>query len=419
MSGHTEGSEDEFTNEWSERVFSEVVEINNYPSLEKGEAQTYVAMENLKPNTREVQDTSQKEYKYSAPRFKNGDTLFPKMSRCLELGKTAYVDVLDEDEVAFGSTEFIVMRPKSKEILPKYIYYTLRREEIRQHALSWATGSTARRQRISTDFFDNLSIKIPPKETQSKIVDFLDAIDTKLRKNKNMNNILEEIARTLYRYWFIEFTPYKDFKQTEIGNIPEGFEVKTIGEVSEINPSTINDNFRHEVIEYVDISSTGRGFVENTDKYSLDDAPSRANRTVADGDTIISTVRPGREQYAYINNPAENLVVSTGFVVLRPIKDSVLNDISLYYATTTSNVIRYFENNASGSAYPSVNVNLIKDTKLPVPPKNDVEEFSSTVKSFRELISKNDSEHETLSHIRDILLPKLLRGEINIHNSSC
>jgi len=57
MSGHTEGSEDEFTNEWSERVFSEVVEINNYPSLEKGEAQTYVAMENLKPNTREVQDT--------------------------------------------------------------------------------------------------------------------------------------------------------------------------------------------------------------------------------------------------------------------------------------------------------------------------------------------------------------------------
>jgi len=53
MSGHTEGSEDEFTNEWSERVFSEVVEINNYPSLEKGEAQTYVAMENLKPNTLE------------------------------------------------------------------------------------------------------------------------------------------------------------------------------------------------------------------------------------------------------------------------------------------------------------------------------------------------------------------------------
>jgi len=340
------------------------------------------------------------------------------MSRCLELGKTAYVDVLDEDEVAFGSTEFIVMRPKSKEILPKYIYYTLRREEIRQHALSWATGSTARRQRISTDFFDNLSIKIPPKETQSKIVDFLDAIDTKLRKNKNMNNILEEIARTLYRYWFIEFTPYKDFKQTEIGNIPEGFEVKTIGEVSEINPSTINDNFRHEVIEYVDISSTGRGFVENTDKYSLDDAPSRANRTVADGDTIISTVRPGREQYAYINNPAENLVVSTGFVVLRPIKDSVLNDISLYYATTTSNVIRYFENNASGSAYPSVNVNLIKDTKLPVPEKR-----CRGIQLNRQVVPrtnlKNDSEHETLSHIRDILLPKLLRGEINIHNSSC
>jgi len=96
MSGHTEGSEDEFTNEWSERVFSEVVEINNYPSLEKkGEAQTYVAMENLKPNTAERFKTPyQKEYKYSAPRFKNGDTLFPKMSRCLELGKTAYVDVL-------------------------------------------------------------------------------------------------------------------------------------------------------------------------------------------------------------------------------------------------------------------------------------------------------------------------------------
>lgn len=113
---------DKDNSEWEERTFSDVIEVNNYPSLEKGKEQTYVAMDHLDPFERKVKKTTDKEYKYSAPRFRNGDTLFPKMSRCLEIGKTAYVDVLDEDETAFGSTEFMVMRPKGDEILPKFIY---------------------------------------------------------------------------------------------------------------------------------------------------------------------------------------------------------------------------------------------------------------------------------------------------------
>ena len=130
--GEKEGNDQ--TTEWETRTLSDVIEINDYPSLEKGEEHTYVGMKNLDRNVRKIQKTKQKEYKYSGPRFENGDTLFARITPCLENGKTAYVDVLNEDEAAFGSTEFIVMSA-TDETLPKFVYYTARRPEVRQYAI--------------------------------------------------------------------------------------------------------------------------------------------------------------------------------------------------------------------------------------------------------------------------------------------
>lgn len=405
--------------EWEERTFSEVIEVNNYPPLEKGEEQTYVAMDDLDEFERKVKRTSKKEYKYSAPRFKNGDTLFPKMSRCLELGKTAYVDVLDENEIAFGSTEFMVMRPKEEEVLPKFVYYTVRREDIRQHALSWATGSTARRQRISTDLFDNLTIKIPPVEEQKDIVGFVDAIDTKIETNNRINELLEEIAQSLYRSWFVDFDPYDDFKDSELGEIPVEFDVKTVEEICEINHSSINDdNFDHSEIEYLDISSTDQGKVQELQTYNIEDAPDRAKRVVNDGDTVLSTVRPGREQYTYMSEPVDNLVVSTGFVVLRTKEEGPMTNELLYYSCTQPMIIKYLENNTTGSAYPAVNLDVIRDMKLPIPPQGEVDRFSKKVEPSLAFKSAGKKENETLSDLRDTLLPKLISGEIRLDPDS-
>lgn len=133
------------TEDWSNMKLSEVIEINDYPSLEKGEHYRYVSMDDLDVFDRKIKNSEQKEYKYSAPRFENGDTLFPKMSRCLENGKTAFVDILDQNEVAFGSTEFVVMSPTDK-VLPKFVYYTARRSNVVRRAFKWRNGTTARRQ---------------------------------------------------------------------------------------------------------------------------------------------------------------------------------------------------------------------------------------------------------------------------------
>jgi type I restriction enzyme S subunit len=81
--------------DWMEYTFSDVIEINDYPNLEKGVEQTHVGMKQLGENIRKVQATIKKEYKYSKPRFENGDTLFARITPCLENGKTAFVAILD------------------------------------------------------------------------------------------------------------------------------------------------------------------------------------------------------------------------------------------------------------------------------------------------------------------------------------
>jgi type I restriction enzyme S subunit len=191
--------------DWEERVFSDVIKINDYPSLEKGEEQTHVGMKHIEENVRKVQKTVKKEYKYSKPRFENGDTLFARITPCLENVKTAFVDILDEEEAATGSTEFLVMSA-TEDVLPKFVYYTARRPDVRQFAIKRMTGSSGR-QRVPTDVFDNISITVPPLEEQEKIVGFLDAIDTKIETNDRIIELCDSIAQTIFSYWFESFNP--------------------------------------------------------------------------------------------------------------------------------------------------------------------------------------------------------------------
>ncbi|MDZ5810561.1 restriction endonuclease subunit S [Halorubrum sp. AD140] len=149
----------------------------------------------------------------------------------------------------------------------------------------------------------------------------------------------------------------------------DSWEKHSIQEVCEVNPDSVNsEGFQYDDMIYLTISNVGRGYISDTDHHLVSDAPSRAKRWVDEGDTVISTVRPGREQYTYIENPPENLVASTGFVVLRPKNSDKLLPRYLYYATTTPDFVKYMVVNATGSAYPSTNLSEIREGEIPIPP---------------------------------------------------
>jgi type I restriction enzyme, S subunit len=131
---------------WEVTKLSEVVKINPVRSLAKNELAPYLPMSEMPTDTAFPSSWSMREYK-SGMRFKNEDVLFARITPCLENGKTAYVNSLNDHEIGWGSTEYLVFR--SKPPLPsEYAYFLARTEHLRAYAIANMTG-TSGRQRVS------------------------------------------------------------------------------------------------------------------------------------------------------------------------------------------------------------------------------------------------------------------------------
>lgn len=188
-----------------------------------------------------------------------------------------------------------------------------------------------------------------------------------------------------------------------------GWALETLGDVCILNPGSINDSgFDYDEIQYLEISNSGDGFIKELEEYNIEDAPSRAKRTVSEGHSVISTVRPSREHYVFIEDPPDNLVVSTGFAVLYPKNPDRILPAYLYYVVTHPVFIDYLDANATGSAYPAVNQDIIKKGVIPVPDKETQENIVDTLKVFDSKIKQNIEEIKKLRELRNILIPEVL-----------
>ena len=162
----------------------------------------------------------------------------------------------------------------------------------------------------------------------------------------------------------------------------------SLGSVISINPSSIGKNYPFAEIEYIDISSVGSGVLLGTTSYNIIDAPSRAKRLVSDGDTILSTVRPNRRSFLFIKNPPENVVVSTGFAVLRA--SEKINSKFLYYVVTNQSFTDYLTVNAKGAAYPAVDTDTIARITIYLPDLSIQYKIASILSAYDDLIENNN-----------------------------
>lgn len=176
------------------RKLSNFIEFNPSESLPNGEIAKKIPMEKLMPYQRKVLGYVETEYT-TGPKFKNGDTLVAKITPCLENGKTAYVDILDKDEVAFGSSEFIVLRAKQNQVReedntdPEFLYYLSISPAFRKRAISCMQG-TSGRKRVVEGTLKNHSLPIPNYKEQQHIAAVLSSIDKKIALNNRINHNL-------------------------------------------------------------------------------------------------------------------------------------------------------------------------------------------------------------------------------------
>lgn len=176
------------TSEWGTIRAADFIDFNPRLSLKKGDIATKVAMDKLKPFTKKIPETEKAEFNGGA-KFCNGDTVMARITPCLENGKTAYVDMLDDGEIGFGSTEFIVMRAKAGISDPQFVYYTAINPVFRNVAIKSMVGSSGR-QRVQQSVLEELELSVPDLDEQRHIGAFLARLDEKIALNNRINDNL-------------------------------------------------------------------------------------------------------------------------------------------------------------------------------------------------------------------------------------
>jgi type I restriction enzyme, S subunit len=200
--------------------------------------------------------------------------------------------------------------------------------------------------------------------------------------------------------------------QTAETSIPNDWLVKKIYEIAEPDPETIGNKYEYSEIEYIDIGAILNFKIKDTQKISLNDRPSRAQKKVRYDDIILSTVRPYRKSFTRIDNEIKNLVCSTGFTVLRP-DDSILSKL-IFYNTKTHHFNTQMIRLMQGSNYPAVSSDNIKNVMIPFPPnEKEREKIVSIITNIEKQIELTEKVIHLIKKIKKGLMQKLLTRGIN------
>lgn len=174
---------------WRKVSFPEAVEINPRIKIDKHKEYTYVDMGSLNENSMITTSHSKRKPKGGA-KFTNGDTLFSRITPCLQNGKIGLMQILRKGEVGFGSTEFIIFR--SKTLTPEFVYFLSRNQSFRQNAINSMVGASGR-QRVDNKCFDSFLFLHPP---QSILEQFSDITSPMVRQIFKLNNHNQTLRRT-------------------------------------------------------------------------------------------------------------------------------------------------------------------------------------------------------------------------------
>jgi len=309
-----------------------------------------------------------------------------------------------------------IIRANKDILCPEFLLYALLTKANKNTLLTLASAG-ATRNALTKQMIEDFEISIPEVKEQSNIACILSAIDNKIELNLQMNKTLVEMAMAMYKHWFVDFGPFQDgeFVDSELGMIPKGWEVKSLRDVAGVNSNSLKNNDAPIEIDYIDIASVNEGWVEDIQPMLFSEAPSRARRIISDGDIVWSTVRPNRKSRFLALGYSAKTIVSTGFAVVSP---RLVPYSYLYPYTCTDGFVDYLVSRATGSSYPAVTGKVFEEAKIVIPEKNILDRFNGIAEPLFIQFSLNTIENQTLTTLRDTLLPKLISGEVRIKEAA-
>ena len=300
--------------------------------------------------------------------------------------------IIPENFIGCLGRRMALVRVNEDIVCHKFIYYTFLSDVWRGFIdANKLTGATV--DRISITDFPGYEINLPPFPTQRRIASILSAYDELIENNLRRVKLLEERARLRY-------------KEIVRG---EKMETMKLKELASVNQLTLKLTSNLDKILYVDISSVSTGNIDSKTEFELKDAPGRAKRILKHEDIIWSCVRPNRKSYSIVWMPEENLIASTGFAVITA---NGIPSTFLYQIATANEFVNYLENHAKGATYPAVTAADFEEALISIPRKKLMEEYHEEIYPFFDLKNNLHQQNAKLREARDILLPRLMSGEI-------
>ena len=379
---------------------SDIAEFNPRESIKKGSVAKKIAMDKLQPFCRDIP-----EYEYATfsggTKFRNGDTIMARITPCLENGKTAKVNILDDGEVGFGSTEYIVFRAKENLADEDYLYYLVCSPLVRDPAIKSMVGSSGR-QRVQTDVVQNLEIDIPDLDTQKKIGGILRTFDNKIALNNAINENLLEQAQTIFTEEFLS-----------LDGIPEGWSESSLLGIANYLNGLAMQKFRplddEQGLPVLKIKELRQG---SRDANSELCSPSiKPEYIVHDGDVIFSW--------------SGSLLVDFWCGGTCGLNQHLFKVTSnkyakwFYFAWTNHHLQKF----AAIAADMATTMGHIKREELAkaevlIPSQSDYNRIDGILAPLYDLVIANRIENRKLASLRDDLLPQLMSGQLDVSEVS-
>ena len=370
---------------------ADFIEFNPRMSIKKGTIATKVSMDKLQPFTKRIPETEKAAFS-GGSKFRNGDTIMARITPCLENGKTAFVDILGKGEVAFGSTEFIVMRAKEGISDPQFIYYLATSPSFRNIAIKSMVGSSGR-QRVQQSVLDDLIMKVPSLEEQKKISSVLCVFDQKIALNNKINDNLQQQAQALYKQCF----PYR-----VDDDLPAGWRIGTVGEIIEIHDSKripLSGAERAKMEKKTYPYYGAAALMDYVDDYIFDGK----YLLLGEDGTVVDDAGYPILQYVWgkfwVNNHAHILTGKLGF--------NVESLYMLFKQTPVKAIV-------TGAVQPKISQANLRSIQVVIPPQKLLTDYNNQISPLFALLRTNEEANQSLATLRDTLLPKLMSGEIDV-----
>ena len=367
---------------------SEIAEINPKESLPKGIIARKIAMDILQPFCRDIHGYTYEEYS-GGTKFRNDDTIMARITPCLENGKTAQVRILNDNEIAFGSTEYIVFRAKQGVSNPDFLYYLVSSQIVREPAIKSMVGSSGR-QRVQTDVVANLEIDLPKLSVQCRIASILSALDEKIEVNNKINDNLVQQLQAIYQEMY--------GKPGQINGTLADLCCYTKSRIS-VSALSCSNYYSTE-----NMLPNKQGYTEATSLPTTELTP-----RCQPGNVLISNIRPYFKKIVFCDTvggcSADVLCFESKVARGEPYLFSTL------YADA---FFDFMVAGSKGTKMPRGDKQQIMQYPVHVPSETEVTAFGSIANPILTKMKANRIENQRLAELRDSLLPKLMAGEIDV-----